>query len=369
MSPWDYDIVGENVLLEIDDHIESIKPRVTTKSILRLVVWQVVAMAQRLTLERQLEMPLEPRCLALTGSQVACLEAIRCGIYAKSRIAIAARLDLAKTVRTLDALAKFQLVKRTADQQWRSTEHGRNCEFRTISDKKRRNSNNLGQAAKRLLETLCRPMSGSELAHHLSMTKHRVRQLVFKLHGMGHVRLGDAERVLHIIARKTDPTPLLSRHEERVFSAMAEQYDTTTVKIRRAARCSPGMIEDILKRLVSIGLVAEKKANGLRRYQVATAGSLHPQYRQCAERAGPPPLAVRSDRVLTVLSLLAERGCAQITEVGDALGIPHPTINALFQYLKRKCLVCKSGKELRSPYTLTDEGREALRELHRIRAA
>src|SRR5258705_11625259 len=100
-------------------------------------------MAQGLVPRQQLEMPLELGRLALTRSQVACFGAVRRGIHSKSRIAIAARLDLAKTLRTLDALAKLQLIKRTADHQWRITQHGRNCRFRTISDKKGRNSNNL----------------------------------------------------------------------------------------------------------------------------------------------------------------------------------------------------------------------------------
>ena len=327
-------------------------------------------MAQGLVPRRQLELPLELGRLALTRSQVACFAAVRRGIHSKSQIAIAARLDLAKTLRTLEALAKLRLIRRTADQQWRTTECGRNCRYRAISDKKRRNSNELGQGAQRLLEALGRPMSGSELARHLRFTKQRVHQLVVKLHGMGHVRLGDRERVLQVIARKADPTPLLSRDEQRLFSAITEQYDTTTGKIRLAAGCSEARAEDILGRLVSIGLVAEnEKANGSRRYQLTKAGSLHPQYRQSAGRADPPPLAVRSDRVLMVLSLLAERGRAQITEVRDALGIPHRSINALFQYLKRKSLVRKDGEELRSPYTLTDEGREALTELNHRRAA
>src|SRR5262245_51744793 len=113
-------------------------------------------MAQRLIPRRQLEMPLELGRLALTRSEVACFEAIRRGIYSKSQIAIAARLDLTKTLRTLDALAKLQLIKRTAGQRWQSTLRGRNCEFRAISDKKRRNSNMLGQGARRLLDTLGR---------------------------------------------------------------------------------------------------------------------------------------------------------------------------------------------------------------------
>src|SRR5262245_7185555 len=207
-------------------------------------------MAQRLIEKRQLEMPLELGRLALTRSQVACFEAVRRGIHLKSQIAIAARLDLAKTLRTLDALARLRLIKKTTDQRWRTTERGRSCLFSAISDKKRRNSDKLGQGAKRLLEALGRPMSGSELARHLSITKQRVHQLVVKLHGMGHLRLGDPERVLHVIARRADPTALLSRDEQRVFSAIAEEYDTTTGKIRVAAGCSESSAEHILERLI-----------------------------------------------------------------------------------------------------------------------
>src|SRR5258708_4949438 len=102
---------------------------VSKRACLVSLIWQVVAMAQRLTPRRQLEMPLQLGRLALTRSQVACFEAVRQGIHSKSQIAIAARLDLTKTLRTLDALAKLRLVKKTADQQWRTTERGRNCLF------------------------------------------------------------------------------------------------------------------------------------------------------------------------------------------------------------------------------------------------
>ena len=55
----------------------------------------------------------------------------------------------------------------------------------------------IGQGAQRLLEALSRPMSGGELVSHLRITKQRVHQLVIKLHGMGHVRLGDQESSPH----------------------------------------------------------------------------------------------------------------------------------------------------------------------------
>jgi hypothetical protein len=60
----------------------------------------------------------------------------------------------------------------------------------------------LGQGAQSLLEALRRPMSGRELARDLKITKQRVHQLVMKLHGMGHVRLGDQERILHVVAQR-----------------------------------------------------------------------------------------------------------------------------------------------------------------------
>jgi DNA-binding IclR family transcriptional regulator len=318
---------------------------------------------------RQLEMPLQLGCLALRKSQIACLRAVRRGIHSKSQIAIAARLDLSETLRALNALARFRLVKKTADHRWRMTHHGRSCRFKTISDKKRRGSKMLGQGAERLLNALNRPMSGNELASELRITKQRVHQLVVKLHGMGHVRLGDQESILHIVARTDDPVPLLPRDEQRAFSAIAEEYDTTVRKIKRIVGCNEAEVENTLRRLVQMGLVAEhKKVNGSRRYQITKAGSLHPQYRRSGGRADPPPLPVRSDRVFAVLSFLAERERAHITEVRDALGVPHRSINALFQYLKRKCLVRKEVEDLRAPYTLTDEGREALTELHHRRA-
>jgi predicted transcriptional regulator len=254
-------------------------------------------MAQQLIPAKQIEMPLEPGCLALTKSQVACLGAVRRGIHSKGQVAIAARLDLSKTLRALDALATLQLIKKTSDHRWRMTRRGRNCRFKAIPDKVRHGSNGLGQASERLLQALNpRPMSGSELADELRITKQRVHQLVVKLHGTGHVRLGDPERVLHVIAHKDDPTPLLSRGEQRVFSAIAEQYDTTVAKIRLAVGCSDDEAKGTLRRLVGVGLVAEnKKANGSRHYQTTKVGSLHPQYRLSAERAGPPPC--RFDRI------------------------------------------------------------------------
>jgi Mn-dependent DtxR family transcriptional regulator len=327
-------------------------------------------MARNPDMTGQFEMRLEPGALALTTPQAACFNAISQGLHSKSQIAIAARLDLTGALQALDALARFRLVKRTPDHHWQITRRGRDCHFRILPDKKRRGSSKVGRGAQRLLDALDGPTSGGNLASRLGITKQRVHQLVVRLHAQGYLRLGDPVRVLHVIARRDDSTPLLSRQERRVFSAIAAQYDTTVAKIRLAVGSEGDLVEDALRRLVRVGLVAEnKKANGSKCYQTTVAGSLHPQYRQSGERADPPPLPVRSDRVLAVLMLLDERGHAQITQVRDALGVPHASINALFQYLKRKSLVRRGGRDARSPYKLTDEGREALTEMCRRRAA
>jgi DNA-binding MarR family transcriptional regulator len=62
-------------------------------------------------------------------------------------------------------------------------------------------------------------------------------------------------------------------------------------------------------------------------------------------------------------------GALRIRDVADALSVPHQSINALMQYLKRKHLVKKSGQEFNAPYSLTDEGRATLAEMTRRHAA
>jgi Mn-dependent DtxR family transcriptional regulator len=55
--------------------------------------------------------------------------------------------------------------------------------------------------------------------------------------------------------------------------------------------------------------------------------------------------------------------------VAAMLQIPRQSLNALMQYLKRKHMVEKAGRELYAPYSLTDTGRMALAEMTRRQAA
>jgi len=55
--------------------------------------------------------------------------------------------------------------------------------------------------------------------------------------------------------------------------------------------------------------------------------------------------------------------------VTNRLNIPQKSMNGLMQYLKRKQLVKKNGRDLHAPYSLTAEGIAALREMTRRQAA
>jgi predicted transcriptional regulator len=68
-----------------------------------------------------------------------------------------------------------------------------------------------------------------------------------------------------------------------------------------------------------------------------------------------------------VLSVIFDSGELRIKDVTNTLSVPHQSMNALMQYLKRKRLVRKNGRELHSPYALTAQGIAALAEMTRTR--
>jgi len=69
--------------------------------------------------------------------------------------------------------------------------------------------------------------------------------------------------------------------------------------------------------------------------------------------------------VRKVLSAIFDSGELRIRDVTNTVSVPLQSINALMQYLKRKRLVKKSGRDLHSPYALTAEGIAALAEMTR----
>ena len=315
-------------------------------------------------------MPFKGRSLVLTKSQAACLIALRIGKVSKPEIAIQAKLALIRTATALGTLAQLGHAKQDQAKRWHTTARGKTCRFKTVPDRLRRNSRIPGSGGRRLLKLLDRPMRRNEIVEKLGVSHQRVRQLVIKLHAQGRVTFGDPENPFWIIRRADDRTPLLSRDEEHVLSAIPREYVTNVTKIRLAARMPENKVQKILERLIASRFVDEFEGlQGNRVYRLTEAGKDHAQRDESARRAAVPRLPVESDRVRKVLSTILDSGALRIRDVTDVLRIPRESINALMQYLKRKHLVKKTGPGFDASYSLTDEGRAALAEMARRLAA
>jgi predicted transcriptional regulator len=308
------------------------------------------------------------RNLLLTQAQAACLIALRSGRDSQSKIAIEAKLSLTKATAALRQLAELGLAERRQMKEWHASRRGKSCRFDAVAARPRRDSLAPGPGGRRLLELLDRPMRGTEIVEKLGITRQGVHQLLIKLHASGHVRFVDPENPLWMVMRADDKTLVLSRDEERVLSAAPREYATDATKIRIAAGVSDAEIHEILERLLVRRLIdASEGLRGNRVYRVTDAGAKHPQRVPSAARAQAPRLPVESERVRKVLSTIFDSGELRIKDVTNALSVPHQSMNALMQYLKRKRLVKKSGRDLHSPYALTAQGIAALAEMTRSR--
>lgn len=310
--------------------------------------------------------------IALTACEAACFDAVRDGIATKSRIALATRQDLKSVAGSLDALHQARLIDRSPDGGWRSGVADQGRPVRVVPDGgKRAGSGRLiaGSTAERLLQLLDQPKRGNELVEELRVSRQRVHQLVIRLHAQGRVRLGDPQRALHIVACADDSNLLLARDEECVLSAFPDDAATTPARLRAAVRLSLQRLDVTLRQLEAHGLIEPTHpSRGQPAYRLTSAGECHCQRhaaRHAARHADPVPLKVKSDRVRDVLSYLDAQGAARIRDVRDALQIPHKSINALMQYLKRRGLVAKRGCDLHSAYELTSDGRTELAEMMR----
>jgi Mn-dependent DtxR family transcriptional regulator len=315
-------------------------------------------------------MPIKHHNLALTNSQAACLIALRHGNETKTSVAIAAKLDLTETATALEVLARLGLAKQNQAKRWHATARRKICRYNAVPDRLRRGRDAPGIGGLRLLALLDRPMRGSEIAEKLRITHQRVRQLIIKLHAQGYLRLGDRENIFWMVMRSGDKTRLLSRDEERVLSAIPREYVTNITKIRLATGMPANMLMSIVDKL-NIGRLVET-SEGLRGdqvYRITMAGLNHPQRAHSARLAQELRLPVESDRINKVLSTISDSSALRIKDLSEMLQIPHQSINALMQYLKRKHLVEKIGQDLHAPYALTEMGRTALVEMTRRQAA
>jgi Mn-dependent DtxR family transcriptional regulator len=249
-------------------------------------------------------------------------------------------------------MARIGLARQNQSKRRHTTTSGKACRFKIVPDRLRRNS------------------GLPEIAEELGLSHQRVRQLVIKLHAQGRVSFGDPDKPFWIVTRAGDKTPLLSRDEEHVLSAIPREYATDATKVRLAARKPEHTVQQILEHLVASRFAQTFEGlKGNRVYQITAAGLRHPQRNNLTRHAEAPRPPVESNRVRKVLSVIREAGALRIRDVTNILRIEQQSINALMQYLKRKHLVEKTSQEFSAPYSLTNEGHAALAEMTRRQAA
>jgi predicted transcriptional regulator len=155
-----------------------------------------------------------------------------------------------------------------------------------------------------------------------------------------------------------------------VLSAIPDVYATDVTKIRLAVLLPDKRVQQILDDFVARHFVVAHEGLADRTvYQISATGLNHPQRHPDARLAHAPRLPVESDRVRAVLSTIRDARSLRIRDLRNALEIPHASINALMQYLKRKELVEKTSQAQAAPYSLTEKGLDALTEMARRRAA
>lgn len=312
----------------------------------------------------------EQNRIALTGPQADCLIILRSRNCTIPKLAIEAKIAINKTRATLRKLAELGLAEQDDLKLWTATALGRICRFEAIPDQPDPIGRSPGPGAQRLLALLDRPTHGRDIARKLGITHQRVRELILKLHAQGRVAFGDPESPSWLVRRADDKSPILSRDEERVLSALPREHATDVRRLRVAAKLSEEEIRAIVENLNAAGLAeAVEGLRGAPVFRITAAGLEHPQYVRSRRRAPASRLPVQSDRVRTVLQAISEAGAVRIRDLSDLTQIPRQPINSLMQYLKRKQLVAKAGLEFDAPYALTDQGRAVLAEITLRQAA
>jgi Mn-dependent DtxR family transcriptional regulator len=282
-----------------------------------------------------------------------------------TQIAMTAGLSVKTASLAVAALEVLGLAERSPEKLWHATSHGETCLFSlSAHGGPHEISREPSPNGRRLLELLERPVEGRSIAKRLGISRQRVKHVMRRLCAQGHVKFGDPEDPSWWVMRAEDETPLLTREEERVLSAIPGEYSTNILKIQRRTRLVEDRIETALDRLVNSGFVeAVGEFNGAALFRATAAGLEHPRSRPDIRDAEPPRLPVYSDRVRAVLSAIKDAGALRSKDVTALLRFPPKSTNALMQYLKRKGLTKKTGEYFDDPYALTVMGSFTLAEM------
>jgi predicted transcriptional regulator len=307
------------------------------------------------------------QALVVTRPQEACLSALRQGTTTLGQIAITARLSIKRTKRALSDLESFGLAERSPDagSEWRVTPLGGSCGLILADpEESRKESPEPSPSGRRLLGMLERPIEGRRVAKTLGLSRQGAMLVLRRLHRQGHVRLADPQDLSWWVLRADDDTPVLTREQERVISALPGAYATDAVQIKRQTGLSKDTIEAALKYLIGVGLAeAAGEFNRAALFRATPEGDNHWQKRPEINVAEPPHMPVYSDRVQGMLSAISNAGALRVRDVKTALGWNFQATNALIQYLKRKNLIEKAGDAFEAPYVLTAMGALTLIEM------
>ncbi|MCL2714473.1 MAG: hypothetical protein FWD68_07820 [Alphaproteobacteria bacterium] len=204
------------------------------------------------------------------------------------------------------------------------------------------------------------------IANKMGVSHQRVHQLIVQLHASGHVCYADPTRPWWMVMTAQDTTPFLSHDTERVLSVLPQGYGTDVKKISVALQMPTQDVEASIHTLLDQALAREDcVAEGPAIYSLTPAGETHPQRVPHRAPAKAAHLTVGSERVRTVLAIIQESGALRIRDATERLGMPHQSLNALFQYLKRKRLIAKTDDGFFAPYSLTNNGHTTLTEMNR----
>jgi DNA-binding MarR family transcriptional regulator len=297
---------------------------------------------------------------------------LRAGFARPTVIALRSGHGVKRIGRALATLSDLRLAEKGKVGVWDLTARGRAVPFSVLPEGRtrgRKPSRTVvpGSTAARLLALLETPRHRADLPGLLGVTRERVRQLVVSLSAAGRIRgAGSEDSPIFALALIGDPVVLLTNAQERVLSAFAEEKPTTLSRLAAVAHRSPAAMAQIADFLRDNGLIEEvgRTTYGTL-WRLTPAGRSHWQRSPDVAEAEEPPLMFRSGRIANVLAHLAEHGEARTIEVARAFGYPPQSTNALMQYLKRRGMVRARSDAFRSPYVLTDAGRELLAEMTR----
>jgi DNA-binding MarR family transcriptional regulator len=307
-----------------------------------------------------------PASVALPPAEAACLQLLRTGVRRPTTIALCCGHGVERIGGALATLSDLRLAEKVDDGLWGLTLRGETMPYSVLAEGRtrgRKPSRGVvpGSTAARLLALLETPRHRADLPALLGVTRERVRQLVVSQSAAGRIRGAGSEDPIFALALTGDPVVLLTYAQERVLSAFAEEKPTTLSRLAKVAHRSPTVMAQIADFLCNVGLIEEAgRATYGVLWRLTPAGRSHWQRSPHVAKAEEPPLMFRSSRIANVLAYLAEQGKARTISVARALDIPPQSMNALMQSLKRRGIVRVRLDAFRSPYVLTDEGRELL---------